>query len=333
MTKLLVKLQVKEVSLVDKAANKRKFLILKNEESNMPKELTLDVRNEDTVKIIKELVEDSGKLELLTDIQKSELKDLLQEIAKTKDSKEALELINKMEVSDRAKNAVKSAVRALNAVKEELPEDMLKILSGLSGLKMPEEKAKEEDPKEEDMPVKKEVKKEDGAMAPEKKEPIMKEDGSVNLEAVPEELRPVFKSLIDTNKEAVSKADKLESDLNKERDDRMKAVYIQKASELENLSIKPEVFGVILKKMSESLTPEEFSEVDRVLKAANEAASALFKSTGSDGENEDKDKTAYEELEGIAEVIAKERKITKEAAFVAALDENPELAAKERNER
>jgi succinate dehydrogenase flavin-adding protein (antitoxin of CptAB toxin-antitoxin module) len=67
-----------------------------------------------------------------------------------------------------------------------------------------------------------------------------------------------------------------------ERDHRLVQEYIAKAGTLNNLPIKAEEFGTVLKNVAEALTEEQFSAIWQVLNAANSnlAKSGIFNEIG-----------------------------------------------------
>lgn len=102
---VLKDLEAIEVSLVPKAANKKKFLLLKSEGGFQVDE------------ILKALVE--------TELE---------------DEKKIDTILKQMKLTDRATAAVKGAMKLLNAFRDELPEDLMKTLAGLAGYEFkPEE--------------------------------------------------------------------------------------------------------------------------------------------------------------------------------------------------
>jgi hypothetical protein len=89
--------------------------------------------------------------------------------------------------------------------------------------------------------------------------------------------------------ERLEKAEKAASEAEQlakaERDARQTAEFVQKAEGYKGLSIEAAKFGPILKSAAEKLTKDEVAELDRVLKAADEAivTGELFKQQGRDG--------------------------------------------------
>lgn len=96
----LVNLDIKEVSLVSRPANKRKFLIMKGE----------DGMNELIESILKMDIKDEAKID---------------------------EVLKQNKLSDKAIEAVKGALKLLVAFKDELPKNILETLAELTGYGYP----------------------------------------------------------------------------------------------------------------------------------------------------------------------------------------------------
>lgn len=278
-------LEAVEVSLVPKAANKRRFLIFKSEEEEKPME-----------EILKAILE--------TDLEEENKVD---------------EILKAAKLSGKAQNAVKGALRLLNAYKDELPKDIMKTLAGLAGYGYPEptKKAKNKEDEEEEDKKKKKY----GYPAPTKKE-----DGSLDFSGIPEEVRPVVEALWKEHEAAVKKAEELEKVLKEERDKQLRKEFVQKAAtEFANLPTKPEEFGLVLKELAEK-APEEYAKLEGVLKAADEAIrkSALFSEIGCSGGFGGG--TAMTKIEAAANsLVQKDANMTREQAIAKALEVHPEL--------
>lgn len=320
----LTDLDVVEVSLVDKAANKRKFLILKSQGGDaMDNELILNC-------------EDG-------------MEDILKAIALAGDDEAAWEAeLKKAKLTDKGMKAVKAALRALNGVKMELPKNILEALARLGGYgyaapEMEKQKAKEEDmakqkaKEEEDMAKQKAKDEEEMAKQKKDKEKYgykMKKDGSPDFDSIPDEVRPMVESLWKQSNEAILKAQATEATLAKERDERLTKEFIQKArTSFGRLSIKADEFGPILKAAFQKLDKAEYEELDRVLRSADEAMDQLFIEKGTSLSDDAGTQPAVIKLEKAAEKIATRDGITREQAFIKALNEYPDLAAQERKER
>jgi len=328
MTKRLTELRIGEVSLVDKAANKRKFLIMKSEEGGgtMGDLIFKDV-DEAVAKVLKAIAEDKKYLDV---IKFSEDNADLLEAVMTGD-KDAVAMVKsilsggadtvkvmKSAFGDEMKGTesemtLAAAMSLLTAVEGDLPEAAVEKMTKMLGL--PEKK--------EDYGT---IKKND--------------DGSYNLESIPEEMRTMVEGLWKSSEaqaEAIKKAEKRADDqetvLKAERNTRILKEFVQKAGEFKSLSVDADKFGAILKSASESMSKEDFEELNRVLKAADDNATNLFKEYGHSLDNENDDKTAFAKLEKAAGVIATRDGISKEVAFVKAMDEHPDLAKAELAER
>lgn len=301
-------LEVAEVSLVDKAANKRKFLVFKSEESVMAKkgegevELVLDNLSADMIGVLKAATEEGDK--------------------------EMEESINGLEISEKAKAAIRAAARTMSAARKEMededgemPDDVAEQVAKLLGVQS-KKVAKEE----KDKVCKSELEETYGL--------VLKADGTPDFNKVPKDVRKMVEMLWKQNQDTIKKAADLEAVLKAEQDLRATNECIRKAeTDYNGLSLKPSDFAPVLKEMQEKLSESTFAEVDRILKASAKAAAAIFKEQGTGGEGGD-DQTAYGKLETIAKQYVKDGKApTFEVAFTKAMDENPDLAAAERAER
>lgn len=154
----LTDLEVAEVSLVGKPANKRSFLVFKEEGGvEMP-----DV-NEKILEILQEELPEN----IVSQLAEGELEDLEEE---------------EME-------ALRSAVKLLRAYKQELPENVLETLAELAELKLPENEEEEVIGQDEDEKIM--AKK----MLKGYPEPVKKADGSFDLSGVPKEQRAIIEAL------------------------------------------------------------------------------------------------------------------------------------------
>jgi hypothetical protein len=314
MKYILRGLEIGEVSLVDKAANKRKFLLIKSEQGGkeMPMTEVIISCDESREELLKSVAE-------MEDNEISLLKSLMED--------DDLEDIKKAGISEKAMKAVKMALGALKGVKDELPKDIMEKLASIGGYEMPKtEKACDEEGKDK-------MKKSVGGYTI-----VKNEDGTVDYSDVPEEVRPLVKSLWEQNEESAKQAAEAERIAKEERDARVLKEYVSKAAELKNLATDVDKFGAILKAANEKLDAEQYEELDRVLKAAEEAVaqSVLLKEAGRAGDNDNDDGSAYSKLEKAAMQINKDegdKFPTFEQAFVEAGRRDPDLAAKERAER
>ena len=212
--------------------------------------------------------------------------------------------------------ALVGAAKVLKAYKDALPENAIAILAKCAELALPEFE-------KEDVPDKvvKETKKQ--AASELSKEAIAKMDP---------ETQAVVKQLLEEN--VVTKAEAKEAkQIAKElKDEKILKEYVAKAEDLPHLAIEPLKFGPVLKALGES-HPDEFSEIFRVLKAADAAIekSELFKEVGKAGSGESSAEAAvYAKARGL---VAKDGDLTFEEAVSKVLEEDPELYEKYEDER
>jgi hypothetical protein len=151
--------------------------------------------------------------------------------------------------------------------------------------------------------------------------------------AVPEPMKVAMRA----EREARVAAEKQAADeaeiSKREREERATASYIAKAQAFEALPVKPEEFGPVLKTLAES-APEQFAEIERVLRAADEQLrqSELFKEKGRAGVGAGVG--AYAEAQAKAEELRKsDPDLTAEQAFAKVWEDNPELRERHRTEQ
>jgi len=227
----LQELEVVEVSFVDLPANKRQFLLTKSDGGNTVEELLA--------------------LVLETDLENEA--DIDAALAET-------------ELDEQGQQALKGALKLLNAHRENLTEDVVKNLLTKAGFVAKEETNTE--PTE---------------------EALLKEDGTLNLETVPEALRPAIQALWEGQQEAQVTKSELEKTLKAERTKVRKEALIKKAADLKLPGASNDEIAEMLMKAEDEL-PDEFPILDKVLAAV----SALIKGSpkleelgnGSDSEGQ-----------------------------------------------
>lgn len=276
----LTDLRALEVSLVDKGANeKKRFPITKQEQ-----DMELD-------------------------------KEILEAVLKTEVDEEAdlFEYLEKAKLSPKGVNAVKAALRLLNAYKDEMPSDVLAKLADVAGYSAPKEakKQKESTPKkkmepEEEEMKEKEVKKE---LTPEAEE---------ILKAQKTELEDLKK-----RNEEVTKALQVEKD-KRELDD-----WVRKAEA--DLAFYPgknaQELGESLKKMAD-FDPEVAKTQFEAMKAASDALkeSNVLKEAGEFGKSTEG--SAWSKIQKMAEGLVEksaDAAFTKEKAVALVCERQPEL--------
>lgn len=109
-----------------------------------------------------------------------------------------------------------------------------------------------------------------------------------------------------------------------ERDQRLTAEYIRKAEGYAHLPLKADVLGPLLKKLADTLTADEYGQVEQVLTAANAAAGTAFVEHGRAGG--DAGDSATERLDRMAKGLVAEGKVENYAAAIGAITKNSEHA-------
>ena len=120
MAKRLMDLEVAEVSLVRKPANKRAFLIYKGEHE--------------------------GGESLMSELHENILKAIKAELPGDVAAK-----ISKQDITEEGQDVLKSLIQLLRAYKEDLPENLLETLAELAELELPARENEEEDEEEVEM--------------------------------------------------------------------------------------------------------------------------------------------------------------------------------------
>ncbi|MCK9566828.1 MAG: hypothetical protein M0Q43_12365, partial [Methanothrix sp.] len=142
----------------------------------------------------------------------------------------------------------------------------------------------------------------------------------------------VVKQLLEEN--VVTKAEAREAkQIAKElKEEKILKEYIEKAEDLPHLAIEPIKFGPVLKALGEE-HPAEFSEIFRVLKAADAAIekSELFKEIGKAGSGEsDAEAQVYAKARAM---VAKDGALTFDDAVCKVLEDDKELYTRYEDER
>ena len=125
--------------------------------------------------------------------------------------------------------------------------------------------------------------------------------------------------------------DESEAEIKKAQDAAKLAEFKKAVDEFEHLPIKADVFAPVLKACNEALTPEQYTELTRVLKAADAAGAKYFVEEGAPGEG--RQSSASEQLTTKAEELMKaDSKLSLGEATVKAARQNPKLAERARRE-
>jgi hypothetical protein len=262
--------------MVPWGANGKPFLVLKQAEREtvMPEELA---------KVLK-------SLELPKDVEKS-----------------FDEYIEKQKLSDKVAKAAKGALRILTAFKDEMPETVMKALADASGLPLPEKKIQMTE-KELEAELEKRMKKKEKAEGC----PV-KKDGTLDLDKVPEESRGMVEMLWKQNKANEDKLADVQKSLDEAKDAKLQKEYVEKASAYKHLPIKAEDFGKVLKALH-TASPDEAKELDKVLKATDDAIAKgdLFKEKGGNGDGKEGGEGAWDKIMKMAKGLVEksETKLT-----------------------
>lgn len=135
--------------------------------------------------------------------------------------------------------------------------------------------------------------------------------------------------------EKAEKSAKAAEDIAKaERDERLKAEFVTKAEGYKALPVKKDEFGPVLKAAAEKLSKEEYAEMERVLKAADEqiAASDVFKEHGRGGDGGKPEGALAEATAKAAELRKSDTRLTASAALQEVFKADPTLAARYQDE-
>ena len=152
------------------------------------------------------------------------------------------------------------------------------------------------------------------------------EEEAKKREAVEKSLKEQGETIAVLNK----RLDESEAEIKKAQDAAKLAEFKKTVDAFEHLPVKADVFAPILKKCAEALDEAGYTELMRVLKAADSAGAGNFVEIGAPGANTNM-RSAADELDAKAEeLVAKGMK--KPDALVQAMAQNPKLAARARKE-
>lgn len=289
---------------------------------------------------------------LFTKEAEVELDELLQIVAEgeIENEEDLLELMEKQKLSPKAINAVKGAMRLLGAHKDVIPADMMKKLSAMAGYGYPAPTSKQEE-KPEEKPEEEPANKGKGEGGMKKakegdRPAFLKEDGSIDFDALPENVVPLVQHLKKEHDEAAAANDsseeikKLQDDLAEERRIRKEREFKDKVKdELGNLAGDADELGKMLKEAYD--VSEELGEkVWGNLKKQDEALGKndlLLKEIGSAGGETGEGYEGHEKLVALAKEYQKaDPELTFEQAYEKAFEANPEhyaSFAKEKRKR
>lgn len=337
MPRKLTRLDVREVSLVDRAANRRKFAIVKADDTGGAEVADAITQDEDFLAVLDEPIE--GEDELL---RKAGLL--------------------KAEVSDKARNAARGALRMLTASKDEIPAEVLKGLASLAGYGYPAPKRKkggkadEDEPDETDEEKRRRIQKADAEPIeiPADFLPLLKADPELHTQVVAllkAAGDPVAQASLAIFKRQADRILKAEARAETERLERMNQAALTKAATFSHVPAPVEEIAAVLRSLEDSGTEietvqkaEDGSErkvkqtlaasFERLLKSVEEVvkASELLRPVGSDRPMPG---SALAKINQMAEALVQKEagKLTQEQAWARVVKAHPGLYKQYRQEQ
>ena len=288
----LLDLDVREVSLVDRPAIRRKFLVVKRDEIN---EKDADMQNS----------EDNLQQSEFFFCEESEEQALEKGMHGGYDKEEKEE---EEEAEEEKKAASKKPKKKGGHEESELEEES------------EDEEASEKKKK------KKETKKMDNSQSSAPISFSKRDDGSYDLAGVPEEMQATVEAICKQHEAAVQKAAELEEILKAERDERLRRDFVEKAEkEFSNVPGTAVEIGILLKSLND-LDADVAEKVENIFKAvdAQLSNSAALEEIGSPAV--DVEVSAWGKIEKQAEeLITNGVEVSKAAAISKVLELNPKL--------
>ena len=248
-----------------------------------------------------------------------EMKELKEDIVKTiletpdEDLEKALQEAG---LEGEGAEALVGAAKVLKAYKDALPEDAIAFLAKCAGLALPES-LKNDVP---DKAGKETNKQAEGELSKE------------TLEKMDPATQAIVKQLLEENVVTKAEAKEAKQIVKELKEEQILKEYVEKAEDLPHLAIEALKFGPVLKALGEG-HPAEFSEIFRVLKAADTAIekSELFKEIGKAGSSEsDAEATVYAKARAM---VAKDGELTFDDAVCKVLEDDKELYTRYEDER
>jgi hypothetical protein len=286
--KALTGLNTVEVSLVDAGANRKTYAIEKSQ-GDTPASASTQTQAETTMD--------------------PKISDIVKACIDTPVAGE--EALLKGEYSEKAREAVKSAFRTLQAFKKEIPDGLMKALGEACGMKP--EPAKEPE-------------------AAKKAAPAQAPAATPKMESLPPEVRAELAALWKTQEEAITKANaklaETEKTLKAEVEGRVKREFVQKARDIGALP------GQTYEQVAQSLydanavSPELATRLEATFKGAAEAIKAgeAFRMAGSSAQVPGGG--AWNKIEAMAAQLVQKSgatPISKAKAVDIVMDQNPDL--------
>ena len=282
----LLDLDVREVSLVDRPAIRRKFLVVKRDENGENMSDQEVVASEQETFVFDEVVHPDAEVEKGYHETKEE-----------EDEKDS---------------------------SKEQPEE--KGMHGHGDKKELEEESEEEEEASKKKKKKKETKKMDNSQSSASVSFSKRDDGSYDLTGVPEEMQATVEAICKQHEAAVQKAAELEEILKAERDERLRRDFVEKAEkEFSNVPGTAAEIGILLKSLND-LDVEVAEKVENIFKAvdAQLSNSAALEEIGSPAS--DIEVSAWGKIEKQAEELITNGAVSSKAAAISkVLEINPAL--------
>ena len=305
MTTKLTGIRTDEVSLVGKGANRKRFLLTKSKEGTMDD-------------LIKELLEEVKALEgeegMVAEFKKAEMSD--SEIAT---AQAALRLLSK--VADKFK---KSGVMLKAFEKEPQKAEVTAETAGefLKAAK-PEQrpaiaKAAGLEPDRFALAFEKDKSKD---------HPLLKADGTLDIDQVPEALRPAMTLLFKESSDTKVKLEKAEEEIRKAKEEKSKQVWLEKAAEFKDLpNTNVEELATTLRKLDDA-DHDSAEKLLKQLRANKEAIEKgeLFKEKGRNGDGIIAGSAVEKVTQMANSLVQKNDKMTEAEAIAKILNDNPLL--------
>lgn len=168
----------------------------------------------------------------------------------------------------------------------------------------------------------------------EKPEPIDKSELSPAMRAHVEKMEADAAALADRVAKAEKEAEEDRKIAKAEREATALRSFVSKAEkDYPSLPVKADEFGPVLKAASETLPSEQFAELERVLKAGNEAMASVFKEQGRSREGDTADSAEAEVTQKAEELCKSDSTLSIAGAKQKVLKADTDLAARFHAER
>lgn len=288
---------VREVSLVGRGANGKRFLLKKEDRMKIERVKEIIAKAMDGEDRVTAVLKDKG----LDEAQVAGLTAAVRLVAEV--------------AKGLPEGLVAEVLKAVDIVKAEKPQtpDLAAILEAIKGTVAKDKEA---------------IEKIAGAIAGLKDKPgpqlLMKADGTPDWEKIPADMQPVVKALWERAEKTGKNFEQVQKELDEERETRRAAERVAKAETFTHVPLAKEKLVGVLKAL-EALPEADRQEIEGLLDTVQKAVAQgeLFKVLGRDGPAPD---SAEGKLSAIAKALKEaDPKLTDEQAMARALEANPEL--------